>query len=146
MTSEDLEKNLKVEVFMNSDESTINELLELTQQLLDAIAEGDWDTYATLCDPSISAFEPEAHGHLVEGMDFHQFFFEHGGKPAPHNTTISSPHVRLLGDTAVVSYVRLVQRLDGAGHAVIGQSQETRVWSRQSGAWRHVHFHRSISA
>ena len=36
----------------------------------------------------------------------------------PHNTTICSPHVRLLGDVAVVCYVRLVQRLDDAGKPV----------------------------
>ena len=51
-------------------------------------------------------------------MEFHSFYFELGGVSGPHNTTICSPHVRLLGDVAVVCYVRLVQRLDDAGKPV----------------------------
>ena len=57
---------------------------------------------------------------------------------------MSVPHVRLLGpDAAVLSYVRLVQKLDAAGQPVIARSEETRVWQRIDGAWQHVHFHRS---
>jgi len=29
-----------------------------------------------MCDPSVTAFEPEALGNLVEGLDFHRFYFE----------------------------------------------------------------------
>ncbi|MEX2113563.1 MAG: DUF4440 domain-containing protein [Pirellulales bacterium] len=119
------------------------ELLELTQQLLDSVAESDWKTYETLCDPSLSAFEPEGRGHLIEGMDFHRYYFDLGPGDSPRNTTISSPHVRLLGDVAVVSYVRLIQWIGEAGTQVTSSFEETRVWQRQHGAWRHVHFHRS---
>ena len=48
------------------------ELIQLNQRLLDAIAAGDWATYQELCDPSLTAFEPEACGQLVEGMPFHK--------------------------------------------------------------------------
>lgn len=120
------------------------ELIGLTQRLLDAIAAGDWDTYEELCDPSLSAYEPEARGHLVEGMAFHRFYFDLESRPGPVNTTISSPHVRLLGDdTAVVSLVRLIQRLDANGSPETLRFEETRVWQRIDGRWRHVHFHRS---
>lgn len=30
-----------------------------------------------ICDPGLTSFEPEALGNLVEGMDFHKFYFEH---------------------------------------------------------------------
>ena len=43
-----------------------DEILQLNQRLLDAIATGDWATYEELCDPALTAFEPEARGHRVE--------------------------------------------------------------------------------
>ena len=51
--------------------------------------------------------------------------------------------MRLLGDVAVVSYVRLIQRLGPEGAPVTVATAETRVWERRDGRWRHVHFHRS---
>ena len=33
----------------------------------------------------------------------------------------------------------------GDGSPRTSRSEETRVWHRQAGAWRHVHFHRSIT-
>jgi calcium/calmodulin-dependent protein kinase (CaM kinase) II len=120
------------------------ELLELTARLLRSIAEGDWKTYAELCDPQISAFEAEAGGHLVEGLDFHHFYFKLPGTPSLRNDTIASPKVWMLGpDAGVVAYVRVVQRLNDAGQPVTVCSQETRVWQRRGGQWKHVHFHRS---
>jgi calcium/calmodulin-dependent protein kinase (CaM kinase) II len=123
-----------------------HEILTVNQRLLDSIAAGDWKAYEELCDPSLSAFEPEARGHLVEGMDFHRFYFGLGKPSGPRTTTMASPHVRVIGDVAVVSYVRLVQKLDAAGEPVTVAGEETRVWHRHSGGWRHIHFHRSASA
>jgi calcium/calmodulin-dependent protein kinase (CaM kinase) II len=123
--------------------SDTDELLQLTQRLLDSIASADWATYTQLCDPSLTCFEPEAQGNLVEGMPFHRFYFDLGAAPEPRNTTISRPHVRVMGDVAVVSYVRLNQRVDAVGHPTVTAIEETRVWQRQTGGWRHVHFHRS---
>jgi ketosteroid isomerase-like protein len=130
---------------MTDDESTINEILDINERLLESIAAGDWAAYQELCDPTLTAFEPEARGHLVEGLEFHQFYFELGGATGPYNVTVCNPHVRLLGDTAVVSYIRLVQRLDDAGKPATHCSEETRIWHRQDGRWQHVHFHRSTN-
>ena len=121
------------------------ELIELSRRLLDAIATGDWTTYTELCDPTLSCFEPEARGHLVQGMPFHKFYFELGGNN-PGQTTIATPHVRFLGtDVAVVSYVRLVQRVDTTDQPQTHRFEETRIWHRQNGSWRHMHFHRSAN-
>lgn len=127
---------------MNLSDPQTRELLELTQRLLDSIAAGDWATYRELCDPTLTAFEPEAAGHLVAGLAFHKFYFDLGGTKGPKNTTICAPHVRLMGDVAVVCYVRLNQRLSAEG-AVTHAFEETRIWQRQNGVWKHVHFHRS---
>ena len=131
---------------MSDDAATVAAILELNRRLLRSIADGDWQTYEELCDPTLTAFEPESRGELVEGMDFHRFYFDRGGVRGGYNLTICAPHVRLLGDVAVVSYVRLLQVLDDAGKPATSRSEETRVWQRQPAGWRHVHFHRSNHA
>lgn len=122
----------------------VAEILELNQKLLEAIATADWKTYTELCDPTLTCFEPEARGHLVQGMAFHRFYFDLGPAEGPRTTTMASPHVRIMGDAAVISYTRLVQRLDDSGAPVTSHIEETRVWQLQQGRWRHVHFHRSL--
>ena len=56
-------------------------LLNLSRSLLDSIVEGNWQAYAELCDESLTCFEPEVRGHVVEGLAFHQFYFD--GSPYP---------------------------------------------------------------
>jgi calcium/calmodulin-dependent protein kinase (CaM kinase) II len=124
-------------------DSASQELLALNQRLLESIATGDWATYQDLCDPSLTAVEPESHGQRVEGMAFHRFYFDLGGVRGRHHTTMSDAHVRLMGDAAVLSYVRLVQRVGPDGQPLTSAHAETRVWQRRDGRWRHVHFHRS---
>ncbi len=119
------------------------ELLQLTQRLLDCIAAGDWAAYQELCDPSLTAIEPESHGQVIEGLPFHRFYFDLGGIRGRHQTTMCAPNVRLMGDVAVVVYQRLVQRVGPDGQPVTTAAAETRVWQRREGRWRHVHFHRT---
>ena len=121
------------------------DLLRLNQKLLDCIAAADWKIYAELCDPTLTCFEPEAAGQLVEGLEFHHFYFQLGGAEKPHNTTMASPHVRIMGDVAIISYARLNQRVN-AGTPSTRVVMETRVWQKQNGVWKHVHFHRSFPA
>jgi Calcium/calmodulin dependent protein kinase II association domain len=120
------------------------ELLELSQQLLDAIAHGDWAAYEKLCDPGLTAFEPESRGQLVEGLEFHHFYFRLGGARGPNATTMCQPRVRVLGEVAVVTYVRLNQRVGLDGQPGVASFEETRIWQRQGETWKHVHFHRSV--
>lgn len=130
---------------------TDDQLLQLNEELLTAIGKGDVEAYEELCDPLITCFEPEARGHLVEGINFHKYYFDYFGSktrgstcqreaPAPH-TTLTNGRVRRLGDfAAVVCFCRLVQH--GLDVAV---TEETRVWEfrPETGGWRLVHFHRS---
>ncbi|MBT3345317.1 MAG: DUF4440 domain-containing protein [Gemmatimonadetes bacterium] len=120
-----------------------DELLQLSQELLDSIASGDWTTYTRLCDADLSAFEPEARGQRVIGLDFHRYYFDLGTPEQARHTTIVDPQIRLLGeDAALVTYIRLVQGQTPAG-SVTTRCEETRVWERRDGSWKHVHFHRS---
>ena len=123
--------------------SNTEEMLNLlNMQLLDAIDNGDLETYRELCDPSLTAFEPEALGNLVEGLDFHETYF---GSPASgkRKSSVRAPHIRLLGDTAVVAYVRLVQSTTSDGQHSTTAFEETRIWHKTGDSWKNVHFHRS---
>ncbi|MEI6504588.1 MAG: DUF4440 domain-containing protein [Planctomycetota bacterium] len=129
--------------------SPADEVLAVNRRLLDAIAAADWKAYKDLVADDITCFEPEAKGQLVEGLPFHKFYFDLAGDrskaAAPTTTTLASPVVKMLGnDVAVVAYVRLVQKLDAAGHPVVSSGEETRVWVRMASGWKHVHFHRSL--
>ncbi len=125
------------------------ELLDLSRQLLAAVAAGDWTAYRRLVADHLTCFEPEAKGQLVEGLPFHEFYFKLPGDPAkptrPVTNTLAAPVVRLLSDTvALVAYVRLTQTLDDAGRPVTKPCEETRLWQKIGGHWKHVHFHRSL--
>lgn len=122
------------------------ELLQLSRRLLDAIAVGDWDLYVSLCDPSLTCFEPEARGTLVTGLEFHRYYFNERRAADAAQTTLIDPEVRMLGpDAAVVTYVRLTQSRDAAGAAHTSRSEETRIWQRRDGRWRLAHLHRSAN-
>uniref|UniRef100_A0A3B5A416 calcium/calmodulin-dependent protein kinase n=1 Tax=Stegastes partitus TaxID=144197 RepID=A0A3B5A416_9TELE len=117
---------------------------KITEQLIEAINNGDFEAYAKICDPGLTSFEPEALGNLVEGMDFHRFYFENllAKNSKPIHTTILNPHVHLIGeDAACIAYIRLTQFVDGQGRPRSSQSEETRVWHRRDSKWQNIHFH-----
>ncbi|XP_075323476.1 calcium/calmodulin-dependent protein kinase (CaM kinase) II beta 1 isoform X35 [Odontesthes bonariensis] len=120
------------------------EIIKITEQLIEAINNGDFDAYAKICDPGLTSFEPEALGNLVEGMDFHRFYFENllAKNNKPIHTTILNPHVHLIGeDAACIAYIRLTQFVDSQGRPRSNQSEETRVWHRRDTKWQNIHFH-----
>ncbi|XP_043917526.1 calcium/calmodulin-dependent protein kinase type II subunit delta isoform X4 [Protopterus annectens] len=129
-------------------QSRKQEIIKVTEQLIEAINNGDFEAYTKICDPGLTSFEPEALGNLVEGMDFHRFYFENALSKSnkPIHTIILNPHVHLIGeDAACIAYIRLTQYMDGNGMPRTMQSEETRVWHRRDGKWQNVHFHRSGS-
>uniref|UniRef100_A0A286ZVC8 calcium/calmodulin-dependent protein kinase n=2 Tax=Sus scrofa TaxID=9823 RepID=A0A286ZVC8_PIG len=120
------------------------EIIKITEQLIEAINNGDFEAYTKICDPGLTSFEPEALGNLVEGMDFHKFYFENllSKNSKPIHTTILNPHVHVIGeDAACIAYIRLTQYIDGQGRPRTSQSEETRVWHRRDGKWLNVHYH-----
>ncbi|KAM6894992.1 calcium/calmodulin-dependent protein kinase type II subunit delta isoform 1-T1 [Lycodopsis pacificus] len=124
------------------------EIIKVTEQLIEAINNGDFEAYTKICDPGLTSFEPEALGNLVEGTDFHRFYFENAlskGKQ-PIHTILLNPHVHLIGDEAAcIAYIRLTQYIDGTGMPRTMQSEETRIWHRRDSKWQNIHFHRSGS-
>uniref|UniRef100_A0A3Q3GCH6 calcium/calmodulin-dependent protein kinase n=1 Tax=Kryptolebias marmoratus TaxID=37003 RepID=A0A3Q3GCH6_KRYMA len=124
------------------------EIIKVTEQLIEAINNGDFEAYTKICDPGLTSFEPEALGNLVEGTDFHRFYFENvlsRGKQ-PIHTILLNPHVHLIGDEAAcIAYIRLTQYIDSNRMPRTIQSEETRIWHRRDSKWQNIHFHRSGS-
>ncbi|XP_047242699.1 calcium/calmodulin-dependent protein kinase type II delta 1 chain isoform X8 [Girardinichthys multiradiatus] len=124
------------------------EIIKVTEQLIEAINNGDFEAYTKICDPALTSFEPEALGNLVEGTEFHRFYFENAlskGK-LPIHTILLNPHVHLIGDEAAcIAYIRLTQYIDSNGMPRTMQSEETRIWHRRDSKWQNIHFHRSGS-
>ncbi|XP_060875649.1 calcium/calmodulin-dependent protein kinase type II alpha chain isoform X16 [Metopolophium dirhodum] len=123
------------------------EIVKITEQLIESINNADFEGYTKICDPHMTAFEPEALGNLLEGMEFHKFYFDHVlGKNRGINTTVLNPTVHLLGDDAAcIAYIILVQYIDKQGVPRSHQYEETRVWHRRDNKWQNVHSHRSAS-
>ncbi|XP_034714553.1 calcium/calmodulin-dependent protein kinase type II delta 2 chain isoform X3 [Etheostoma cragini] len=137
-----------VQTCTNNNKARKQEIIKVTEQLIESINNGDFESYAKICDPGLTSFEPEALGNLVEGHDFHRFYFENalskGNKPV--HTILLNPHVHLIGENAAcIAYIRLTQYMDTSGMPRTMQSEETRVWHRRDGKWQNIHFHRSGS-
>ncbi|XP_029678187.1 calcium/calmodulin-dependent protein kinase type II alpha chain isoform X1 [Formica exsecta] len=146
-TSDDGQYAFRMGHIVNEEFARRQEIIKMTEQLIESINTGDFEAYTKICDPHLTAFEPEALGNLVEGMDFHKFYFDNavlGKNCKAVNTTILNPHVHLLGeDAACIAYVRLTQYMDKQGVAHTQQSEESRVWHKRDSKWQNVHFHRS---
>merc|ERR1712126_227353 len=100
------------------------DIIRVTEQILDAISSGDFEGYTKLCDPNITAFEPEALGNLVEGIEFHRFYFDNSlSKSKSASVTILNPQVHLRGDDAAsIGYIKVTQTLDKQGVPTTSQS------------------------
>ncbi|XP_056112267.1 calcium/calmodulin-dependent protein kinase type II subunit gamma isoform X19 [Rhinichthys klamathensis goyatoka] len=136
--------NTTEEEDMKDKKARKQEIIKITEQLIEAINNGDFEAYTRICDPGLTSFEPEALGNLVEGMDFHKFYFENllSKNSKPVHTTILNPHVHLIGeDAACIAYIRLTQYIDSQGQPRSSQSEETRVWHRRDAKWLNIHFH-----
>ncbi|MCI4384402.1 hypothetical protein PGIGA_G00038140 [Pangasianodon gigas] len=119
-----------------SAQSRKQEIIKITEQLIEAVNNGDFEAYTRICDPGLTSFEPEALGNLVEGMDFHKFYFENllSKNNKPVHTTILNPHVHLIGeDAACIAYIRLTQYIDSQGRPRTCQSTSCTLTMKPAG-------------
>lgn len=122
------------------------DVLSATATLLAAIDAGDWATYASLVAVGITAFEPEAKGQLIEGIDFHKFYFALGeAQPSPYKLSVRSKShmmnvkVNMLagGKSAVVTYIRMIQSPSAFATAQVDQKKPRSASkaAQQGGGW-----------
>jgi len=86
------------------------------------------------------------HITLETDVAFCKFYFDLPSSPpaVKPNVTLADVHVRMLtgGDSAVVCYIRLIQRMGPNGPETV-RSNETRVFEKAAGQWICVHFHKT---
>jgi hypothetical protein len=120
-------------------------VLNLTQKLLDAIANKDWEIYTELTDEKLTCVELETGNSVCEGIEFHKTYFD---IPKDENLVIKEnifqPITKLLGDVSLITYKRVRQVTNLQNKKVEHfYFTETRVWRRVNETWKMVHFHKS---
>ena len=127
-----------------------SELLDLSKKLLEAEDNGDDDTYTSLvsedcqiiCNTPENNIDPTSISTST-ASDFRRL------------STMVRPHVRIMGKSALVTYVRLIQEEETAPVdnlpnkpsivKVIG-CEDTRIWQLNeiTHDWNNVHLHRTV--
>lgn len=117
--------------------------------MLEAIHAGDLETYKELSSPELTCFETDVAPYRIDGLDFHLGLMaamkEQGAFSKLIQFHMLTPHVHVHGDSAVVTYTRLMTFASESA-PVFRAFNETRVFTRMDGAWKMIHFHRSHAA
>ncbi len=120
------------------------ELLDTTARMLAAIHNGDAETYAALCADDLTCFE-DVCPYRIDGVPFHVSLIKQMAEDPsqqPVRFDLLTPKVQRYGDSAVVTYTRLLTFND-SGKPSWRTFNETRVYVKQGGKWLMVHFHRT---
>lgn len=149
-----------------------NEIIHATELLLNALNQGDYETYTQLCDPHMTSFEPENLGNLIDNMEYRRLGMDQARQlqlqhlkatqdprasavatsaASRQYSIIMNPSVYLLGeDAASIAYTKLSQLISAGQLIGVEKSEETRIWHRKEGGKEGgkkllcVHLHRSI--
>lgn len=120
------------------------ELLDITTRMLAAIHNGEADTYSALCADDLTCFE-DVCPYRIDGIPFHVSLIKQMAEDPlqqPVRFDLLTPKVQCYGDSAVVTYTRLLTFND-SGKPSWRTFNESRVFIRQDGKWLMVHFHRT---
>ena len=117
------------------------EIYDFTIELLKAIKDGDIEKYKQFSSESLTAIEPETSGLIVSGLDFHLFFLRNNQKREYHIELIN-PTIRVFNDTAFIAYT-LIENKVIEGKFNLKNVFETRIYHKENGTWKMVHFHRN---
>ena len=108
---------------MTDETSTAGALLDLNRRLLRSIAEGDGKRTRSCATRRSPRSRPESRGELVEGMDFHRFYFDRGGIRGGYNLTsvlAARPPAGRRGRGELRPAAASAGRGGQAGHAALG--------------------------
>ena len=111
-------------------------------KLLHAVEKADVETYRQLVSNEVTCFEPETGGAQVKGRSMHLFFVKNSIVPDQYFFEIIDPTFKVYGDAAIAAYTFLLTEISD-GETAISTENVTRIFHREQGVWKMVHFHRS---
>jgi ketosteroid isomerase-like protein len=121
-------------------EGAKQEILRLEGELVDAFNEGDIDRVLTYFDPELTGFSSTQHMRLAS-LDELRKTFEYYISQAPKvDYIISDPHIRPMGDMALLTFYWAVRMRNGKKRKPI-EGRGTHVFLKKNGAWKIVHEH-----
>ena len=122
------------------------ELLEITKRLLNAIHEGDLQSYRDLTAVDLTCYETDVAPYRIVGVDFHielmRTMSENKAFAPLVRFDMLTPNVQIYEDTAIVTYTRSMT-YSGETAPFWRAFNETRVFHKFGAEWKMVHFHRS---
>jgi len=113
-------------------------------ELLSSIQNADLDRYKQLVSDTLTCYEPETLGNRLDGIGFHLFITARHSLPKKHHLELVDPVIRVYGDAAYAAYTLVVSRDEDDAFTVTAMN-ETRVFVKEDGLWKMVHFHRSCT-
>lgn len=86
----------------------------------------------------------------MEGLNHHKFYFDFAPTASSHGDVIiqsiaENPVVRVMGRSAVISYIRSTKTIESEISSSSTKHEETRVWQLFENRWRQVHVHRGLA-
>jgi len=139
----------------------MSDVREFLERHLQAIFDGDVETYKRTTDDDLGLYEWYITPHRIDGIPFHEFLMTEaarqnaapmtgealaagerpGERPRVH-FDLANYREQIYGDTAICSYT-LLTSTSAAGAVTVRSYNETRVIVRLDGAWKVVHVHKS---
>ncbi len=139
----------------------MSDVRDFLERHLQAIFDGDVDTYRATTDEQLSLYEWYITPHRIDGIPFHDFLMTEAARlnaapmtgealgaglrpserPRVH-FELANYREQRYGDTAIATYTLLTSTSAGAG-VTVRSYNESRVMVRLDGAWRVVHVHKS---
>jgi len=140
----------------------MTEIREFLEHHLQAIFDGDVDTYKATTDAQLSLYEWYIVPQRIDGLPFHEFLMSEAARlnatpmtgqalstaaerPAERprvHFDLANYREQRYGDTAICSYTLLISTSAGAG-VTVQSYNESRVIVKLAEGWRVVHVHKS---
>ena len=99
----------------------------MTELLLNALNQGDYDTYTRLCDPHMTSFEPENLGNLIDNMEYRRLCLDQARQLQFHHLQQQQllAHNQTAGQSAVAAAASAAAAAAAAAAASLAGCQST---------------------